>query len=76
MCLVSMEGRGGFRSPRTGVTDSCELLRGCWELSPGPLPEQPVLSSAEYLRPQSNLEVEIYGVFGKSVEWCFAGTNT
>lgn len=26
----------GVGSPRTGVTDVCKLLCGCWELSPGP----------------------------------------
>lgn len=35
-----------IRSPRTGVTDSCELLCGCWELNPGPLEEQPETSLA------------------------------
>ena len=25
---------------RTGVTDSCEPLCGCWELNPGPVQEQ------------------------------------
>ena len=30
-----------------GVTDSCKLPSGCWELNPGPLEEQPVLSTAE-----------------------------
>ena len=28
------------RSPETGVTDSCELPYGCWELDLGPLEEQ------------------------------------
>lgn len=27
----------------TGVTESCELLCGCWDLNPGPLGEQPML---------------------------------
>jgi hypothetical protein len=30
-----------------GVRDSCELPCGCWELNPGPLEEQSVLSTAE-----------------------------
>ena len=30
-----------------GVTDSCELPCGCWELNPGPLVEQPVLLNTE-----------------------------
>ena len=33
----------GIGSPGTGVTDSCELPCGCWELNPGPLEEQSVL---------------------------------
>ena len=44
-CLVRPEG--GDRSPGTGVTDSCEPPRGCWELNPGPLEEQPVLLTDE-----------------------------
>ena len=35
------------RCPGTGVTDSCELPCGCWELNSGPLEEQPVLLTAE-----------------------------
>jgi hypothetical protein len=27
----------------TGVTDCCELPRGCWDLNPGPVEEQQVL---------------------------------
>ena len=33
--------------PGTGVTSTCELPCGCWELNPGPLEEQPVLLTAE-----------------------------
>jgi E3 ubiquitin-protein ligase NEDD4 len=33
-------------SPGTVVTDSCELLCGCWELNPGSPEEQPVLLTA------------------------------
>ena len=36
-CLPRTEEE--VRSPRTGVTDSCELPCGCWELNPGPLEE-------------------------------------
>ncbi|ERE77129.1 putative protein RIC1 like protein [Cricetulus griseus] len=32
-----------IRFPGTGITNSCELYCGCWELNPGPLEEQPVL---------------------------------
>jgi hypothetical protein len=31
----------------TGVTESCELWGGCWELNPGPLEKQPVLLTTE-----------------------------
>ena len=37
----------GVGSPGTGVTDSCELPYGCWELNSGFLEEQPVLFTAE-----------------------------
>jgi hypothetical protein len=38
--------------PRNGITDSCELPCGCWELDLSPLEEQPVLFTAElYLQP-------------------------
>jgi E3 ubiquitin-protein ligase NEDD4 len=39
MC-VPEEGAG---SPGNGVTDSCELPCGCWELIMGPMEERPVL---------------------------------
>jgi hypothetical protein len=35
------------RFPATGVTDSCELPCGFWELNLGPLEEQSVLLTAE-----------------------------
>lgn len=35
------------RSPGPGITDSCELPSGCWELNPVPLEEQPVFLIAE-----------------------------
>jgi hypothetical protein len=45
--------REGIRSPGTGVTESCELPRGCWELYQDPLGEQPVpLTSEPSLWPQ------------------------
>ena len=41
------------KCPATGVTDSCELPYGCWELNSGPLEEQPVLLTTEpSLQPQ------------------------
>jgi hypothetical protein len=36
-----------IRSLGAGVTDSCELPCGCWELSSVPLGEQPVFLTAE-----------------------------
>jgi hypothetical protein len=33
--------------PGTGLTDSCKLPCGCWELNPGPVEEQLVLLAAE-----------------------------
>jgi hypothetical protein len=36
-----------FGSPGTGVTDSCELPCGSWELNQGGLKEQPVLLTTE-----------------------------
>ncbi|KAL6040702.1 hypothetical protein STEG23_006982, partial [Scotinomys teguina] len=54
VCLQkSEEAVGG--SPGTGVTDSCELLYGCWELNPGPLQEQDI-SSHPSLHSPSTLE--------------------
>jgi hypothetical protein len=37
----------GVRPPWTGVTDSCELLHGGWELNLDPLQEQPVFLTTE-----------------------------
>jgi E3 ubiquitin-protein ligase NEDD4 len=37
----------GVGSPGIGVTDSCELPCGCWELNSGPLKKQPVLLTTE-----------------------------
>lgn len=43
----------GARAPGTGVTDSCKMTCGCWELNWGPQKEQPVLLTAEQsLQPQ------------------------
>lgn len=41
--LVSEEARRGVGSPGTGIIDSSELSRGCWEWNMGSLEEQPVL---------------------------------
>jgi hypothetical protein len=42
VCLCEGVGTLGI-----GVTDSCELSCGCWELNSSPLEEQPVLLTAE-----------------------------
>jgi hypothetical protein len=48
-CLVFVEDIG---SSRIGITDSCELPCGCWELNSGPLEEQLVfLTAASPLQP-------------------------
>ena len=46
----------GVGSPGTGVIDSCELPCECWELNPGTLEKQPVLSTAEH-RSQHHLSI-------------------
>ena len=57
------------RYPGTGVTDSCELPCGCWELNPGALEEQPVILATELsLQP-------LEGYFGKSVLSCHIGSR-
>lgn len=45
VCLVPAEAGLGPWFPRTGDADGCELPRGCWELSSGPLQEPKVLFS-------------------------------
>jgi hypothetical protein len=37
----------GMGSTRTGVSGSCELLCGYWELNPGSVEEHPVLLTTE-----------------------------
>lgn len=44
-CLWSPEEAD--RSPGTGLTDGCELPRGCWELNRGPVEGQRVLLTAD-----------------------------
>ena len=46
-CLPDVCLCEGVGSPGIGVTDSCELSCGCWELNLGPLEEQPVLLTIE-----------------------------
>ena len=48
-CLQKPER--GVGSPGTGVIDGCELSHGCWELNPGLLEEQLLLSTESSLRP-------------------------
>ena len=58
-CFACMYVCEGIRAPGTGVTDSCELPYGGWELNRGPLEKQPVLLTAEpslQLQRQSFLE--------------------
>lgn len=44
LCTCSdHRGQRGIGLPRTGVINSCELLCEFWELSQGPLKDQPVL---------------------------------
>jgi hypothetical protein len=38
-CVYLWRSEEGIKFPQTGVTDSCELLCGCWELNVGPLKE-------------------------------------
>ena len=38
---------GSVRSSGTGVTNSCELTCGCWQLNLDPLEEQPVFLTTE-----------------------------
>jgi hypothetical protein len=41
-----------------GVTNSCKLPCGCWELNPGPLEEQPVLLTTEpSLQPEATFSI-------------------
>ena len=51
LCTVCMQcpqrPAEGIRYTRTGVTDSCELLCGCWEWNPGPQKEQAALLSTK-----------------------------
>ena len=47
MCISVLPACVSVRFPGTRITDSCELLCGCWELNLGPLEEQPVLLTAE-----------------------------
>ena len=47
--LVPMRSKEDIRSLGPGVTGGCEPLRGCWELDPDPLQEQPVSLTTEPL---------------------------
>jgi hypothetical protein len=51
---------GDGRSSGTGVIDSCELPRGCWELNSGPLEGQPVLLTTEpFLQPHETESLSV-----------------
>lgn len=50
---VTEETDEGVKSPRTGITDSCEPPHGCWEpIGAGPAEDQLMLLTAE---PSSNV---------------------
>lgn len=53
LCIICVSGAYGsqkkVRIPGIGITDGCEPLTGCWELSPGCLPKQQVLLSLHHL---------------------------
>lgn len=52
LCTTCVQEPAEARSPGTGVTDSCKLPHGWWELNPDPLQEQPVLLAPEpFLQP-------------------------
>ena len=57
MCVFTVLGdcwgpEEGIRSPAPGVTDSCELPSGFWELNMGPLWDQDMLPTTEpFLQP-------------------------
>ena len=54
--------------PGTGVTDSCEMPCGCWELNLSLLEEQPMLLIAEpFLQPL------IEGYFNQQIWYMFLG---
>ena len=47
LCTALRRPEEGVRSSRAGVTDSCELPSGCWELNLGPLEDQPGFLTTE-----------------------------
>jgi hypothetical protein len=46
MYVMPWKPEEGVGSPGTLHTDACEVSRGCLELNPGPLEEQPLLLTA------------------------------
>ena len=46
VCLVPAKDRREWWIPGTRVTDSYEPPCGCWELNPGPLQEQVLLTAS------------------------------
>ena len=51
MCIMCVQYPGiteeGGTSSKTGVTDGCELLGGCWEFNQDSLEEQPIFLITE-----------------------------
>ena len=66
LCVCLCEG---VRSPGTGVTDSFELLCGCWKLNSGPLEKQSVLITTEPSHQSPILFCLVW--FGFVVLFCF-----
>lgn len=44
---VHLIPRGSVESPKTQVTDDCELPGGCWKSNLGPVQEHHILLTAE-----------------------------
>lgn len=53
VCLVPVEARKYRQIPGPGLTNDCEPSRGLWELNPGPLQKQSVLSTETSLQPEN-----------------------
>jgi hypothetical protein len=68
MCVQRLEG--GIGCPGTGVTDGCEPPCDCCELNPGPLEEQPGLSTAE-----PSLQFALSVLSGQRMFCCMAATH-
>lgn len=63
MCAVTKEARRGYRIPRTGGIDCCELQNGDWEMRLGhPEDQQVSLTSEPTLQPCITLIMNKYSV--------------